>query len=257
MKLLMKLAPVVLLFVAGCSKQDVQPLALQNDIYSYENNVESFASKLTRDNTTGNYIVDIQPGEDGNDLWYKYWKNHDKYANENDTEVNLVKALTWKVKGTKLITRSVIKFDSLVKIPSTVKIVSAKLYLYGPTPSSPDVSVHLPMGNSSYPGSSYNENTTLIQRISSPWETSTICWNNQPATATTGQVVLSPSTEQWRQNIVADVTEMVKIMVNEPSKNYGFMLKLNNENIYRSFGFYSSEYYEAGKRPKLAIEFSL
>lgn len=250
----------IFLTFAGCKKESADIVDNQQSV---EASAEKFniieggspTAKLFYNNTTGKYKLILQPGEDGDDLWYKYWIGHPEYADTNDLDVHLIKGLTWNVKGTKLITRSVIKFDSLMKIPATAQIYSATLFLYGPSPNSPDVNTHLPMGNSSYPGSNYQENSSYLQRITSAWNTNTICWNNQPATTTADQSILTASDKQWMYNTSVDVTNLVKPMVSSPANNYGFMFKLTNENVFRSLGFFSSEYNVSTKRPKLVVVF--
>lgn len=256
MKLFYATAFAILFSFTACNKETLQPAApvvLESQNAVPGNEADAASVVLKYDGATGNYTLTLQPGKDGNDLWFKYWIDHPYYSDTCDTGVRLIKALTWQVENRLLITRSVIKFDSLIKVPATANILSATLYLYGPSPNSPDVDKHLPMGDSYYPGTPYQENTSFIQRITSSWDENTICWNNRPSTTTLDQTVLSPSTKQWEYNTTADVTKLVKPMISNASKNYGFMFKLQSENPYRSIAFFSSEYKVASSRPKLVI----
>ncbi len=193
--------------------------------------------------SVGNAIsLTLQPGPtDGDDLWMKYWIGHPAYADTCDTKVALVKGLAYSLRGSLVTTRSVIKFDGLSGVPANAHIVSATLYLYGPSPASKDVNKHLPMGNTSYPGSDKGDNTCFLQRITSPWNANTISWNNPPATSTADQIVLSASTQQWQYDIATDVTAMVSSMIAAPSANNGFLLRLKTEQKPRAMGFLSAD----------------
>ncbi len=63
------------------------------------------------------------------------------------------------------------------------------------------------------------------------------------------QVELPASTSQFQDYTNIDITALVQEMINEPSTNYGFMIKLNNENYYRSMLFATSDYSNAAKHP--------
>lgn len=199
----------------------------------------------------------LQPGpDDGNDLWTKNWINHPYYADTCDSKVALIKGLTASLNGTTVYTRSVLKFDGLSQLPAGSKIISATLYLYGPSPTSAGVKTHLPSGNSSYPGSDKGDNTCLLQRITGSWNVNTISWNNPPVSTTIDQVVLKASDKQWQYNVAADVTQMVKAMTADLQANNGFLLRLQTEERPRFMGFISSNSLESTKRPKLVINYS-
>ncbi len=136
--------------------------------------------------------------------------------------------------------RGLIKFD-LSRLYPTDKIKEAKLYMY---------SYYSPLPNMFSPSNQGSNNKFFIQRIIQPWSPD-VDWNNQPATTTALQATV-PHTSQQNLDIVADVTSIVKQMV-ENSQNYGFMLKLENETPYTVRQFYSSFYTDPTKRPKLVI----
>jgi hypothetical protein len=202
--------------------------------------------------TSGDIKLVLQPGnQKGQDAWIEYSPYDTDYATRNSGFIDQFKVLAW-TDGFVIKSRSLIKFVDLPQIPSTSIIKQATLFLYGLD----EGSVHLPQGNSYYPGSPYKNfgpNDTYVRRITSPWDESTVTWNSKPSTTVTGEGLIPPSTKQWNNNSSVDVSQIVKTFVKEPAKNYGFMLQLNNENIYHSFGFYSSECSNATQRPKLVI----
>jgi hypothetical protein len=150
--------------------------------------------------------------------------------------------------------RSLIKFKDIDNIPNSATIISAKLSLFGISSSG-----FTPEGNSYYPGSPYTAsgtNESWIQRITNNWNESTVTWNNQPNSVDTNQVTLPASNLQWNYNATdIDVTSLVKDIKRAGSINHGFMLKLKNEQYYRSLLFASSEHTNASSRPKLVINY--
>ncbi len=225
------------------------------------NVIQQNAGMLTADQqmnaVSGTTTLTLQPGpKDGDDLWIKNWIGHPTYADTCDSKVGLVKGLTYTLNGSVVYTRSIIKFDGLSSVPSNANIVSATLYLYGPTPSSKDVSKHLPMGNTSYPGSTKGDNSCLLQRITSNWNASTICWNNPPVSTTVDQFEMPASNKQWKYDVAMDVSAMVKMMIASPSANNGFLLKLKTEELPRAMGFLSANATEQDRRPKLVVSYN-
>lgn len=206
--------------------------------------------------TTGNTKLVLQPGDDGQDAWIDWFNGYDSatYNNGNAGSIAELKCLAWTMLDGFVKSRTLISFTGLTEIPSTSQIKEAKLFLYGLTESS----ANLPQGNSYYPNSPYKDfgpNDIYVQRIISQWNENSVTWNNQPSTTVIGESLISPSTKQWNYNTSVDVTKIVKSLVKSPSENYGFMLSLTNENIYRSMGFYSSEYNTAAQRPKLIVTY--
>jgi hypothetical protein len=147
--------------------------------------------------------------------------------------------------------RVFIKFDEVATIPSDAVIVSAKLSLYGVATSLNS------QGNSHYPGSNYlnvsPNNLGWVKRVIGDWQESTINWSNQPSITDEDQVEIPSSTLQWNYNVTdLDVTKLVDAMV-KAKKNYGFNLRLQDESIYKSVFFSSSDVTDATKRPKLVV----
>jgi len=109
--------------------------------------------------------------------------------------------------------RVTIKFD-LKSVPDGATIELAYLSLY--------------FNNTSIYGTEHvGDNGFVIQRIISPWNQYSICWNSQPTTTEKHQVFVSKSIlpNQDFQNI--NVTELVQDMVNDPINSFGFFIKID------------------------------
>lgn len=202
----------------------------------------------------------LQPGpSDGQDCLVAYRDtDNGLYAGANHKVNPDVTAIRWtynEVGAGQGTNRTYIKFLGLSEIPSKAEIISAKLSLYGV-----ESGVAAPLGNSYYPGSpyeGYGDNASWLKRVLSDWSDSTITWNNKPATTDEDRTAVPASTARWNFNAVGlDVTAMVKEMV-KGGKNFGFCLELQNEEIYRSILFGSSEHKNSEKRPKLEVEYSV
>ena len=239
-------------------------------LYSCKKNVTSNSSnglKLSSDEisdadapgiyrtTSGDIKLVLQPGDEkGQDAWIEYSPNDASYATHNSGTIDQFKVFAWTDGGT-IIGRSLIRFVDLSQVPKNSYVKQATLFLYGLD----EGSIHLPQGNSYYPGSpysSYGPNDTYVQKITSGWNENSVTWNTMPSFSVSGESLIPPSKKQWNNNSSADVSQIVRGLVKTPSKNFGFMLSLTNENIYRSYGFYSSESSTSSKRPKLVIIYS-
>ena len=154
--------------------------------------------------------------------------------------------VNWSINGQYYKCRSLFKFN-LSNIPTGFYVDSAKLSLFGnPSPQ------HSP-GHSTFSGS----NACYIKRVISNWTDSTVTWVNQPPTSSVNEITLPESTWSMEDYTGIDVTGFIRLMINNPSLNYGFMIQLQNENPYRSLDFASGSCPDSTKRPKLDIYFHL
>jgi RHS repeat-associated protein len=133
----------------------------------------------------------------------------------------------------------------LSSLSGKADINQAKLYLYS------DGTHH-----SSITNSGYKSNACWLERTAKNWFVDSITWNNQPATDTTNRIGLSNSTSAT-QDYVVDITQLVKDMQNHPDQGNGLALVLQNypNGKYSNMTFYSSDYTEASKRPKIEITY--
>lgn len=202
---------------------------------------------------SGAFKLVLQPGDDiGQDAWIEFNPTNTDFAARNSGSIDQFRVMAWTDLGDFYAVRSVIRFNELSEIPSGSQVGEAKLFLYGLEESS----IHMPEGNSYYPGSPYNSfgpNDIYVQKIISLWDENSVNWNNQPSTSSEGESIIQASNKQWEYNASVNVSNIVESFVKQPSNNYGFMLSLVDENIYHSMGFYSSESIDHSKRPKLII----
>jgi RHS repeat-associated protein len=159
-------------------------------------------------------------------------------SNSNYGAISSFNAQRW-TNGSAFSSRSLIQFD-LSSIPPNATILNAKLVLFG--------IAHNPL---TQPNSFY------INRITSPWNESTITWYNQPTSSNVGQVALSSSSSAT-QDYYIDVTPQIQDMYSNTANNFGFMMQLQNEiDTYAKIDFASSDYSDASKWPKVSIIYSV
>jgi hypothetical protein len=200
----------------------------------------------------------FQPGpEDGQDCLVAYREfDNNLYATSNHNVTTDLVAIRWTYAGDGAgegTNRSYIKFPGVSQIPQDAVVKSAKLSLYGVNSG-----VAASLGNSFFPGSpyeGYGDNKCWLKKVTEDWVESMITWNNKPGTVDANQVEIPASTSQWGYSVTdLDVTQLVREMVST-GKNYGFCMQLQNEEIYRSMIFATSENQDSNKRPKLVVEY--
>lgn len=241
-------------FFYSC-KKGVQPVNSNISNVSSDKISETDAPGLYKTSSANMKLV-LQPGNNrGQDAWIEYSPDNPDYATHNSGPIDQFKILAWTDGGVVILSRTLIRFTELQRIPSSSTIISAKIFLTGLDKGS----LNLPQGNSYYPGSPYNQfgpNDGIVQQITSSWDESSVTWNTMPSVSDAGKTVIQASQKQWKDRSAIDVTDIVKGFVQDPSSNYGFMLSLANETIYHSQGFYSSESSSPDKRPKLVVTYS-
>jgi hypothetical protein len=170
--------------------------------------------------------------------------NDNNYQNSDE-----ISASAWTSGGSSANSRGLLEFD-LTSIPANATVTSAYLSLYhNPNPATGNIGGQ----HSTLSGS----NEALIKRITSAWSESSVTWDTQPSTTSTGQVLLSQSTSPTQNYLDIDVSGMVQDMVTNPSQNFGFLLQLVNESPYRGLIFASSDHPNSNLRPKLEVCYTL
>jgi hypothetical protein len=149
----------------------------------------------------------------------------------------------WTIGGGAYTVRSLMKFD-LSSIPQSATILSANLYYY---------SHPAPINSGNFVDANEGSNNSLIlQKASSDWTPAGINWFNQPLGSTQDQVLI-PHTSAVTLDLNLDVKGIVSTMVST-SSNFGFLMKLQNENAYNCRVFVASSTVNyPTKRPKLEI----
>ncbi len=171
--------------------------------------------------------------------------NNPKDIRISSLHTNIVTAaytplVAWTWDGVPGTSRQLLNFN-IPTISPSAKITRATLTLY-------------PLETEAFASSSGTNNSFYIRQITSEWSLSNVSWANQPATTTSNQVLIPHNPLITSEPIAADVTNMVKYMVNT-GKNYGFMLLLDNEVRYTSRIFCSSWHKDEAKHPCLTIEY--
>jgi hypothetical protein len=152
-------------------------------------------------------------------------------------------AETWTIDDNTVYLRAAFQFD-LSNIPAGTTIRSAKLSLYSmPTPTTANL-VDANFGTA---------NAMYIQRISATWDPTNTTWATQPPAVTTNQVSIPQTDQSYLDLIDVDVTALVNDMI--INGNHGFMIRLQDEQLYNCRIFCSSKYSDASKHPKLTLEY--
>jgi len=166
------------------------------------------------------------------------------YSNKNFGSITENSAVAWTKNGTDYKVRSLIEFD-LSSIPAGSTITTATLSLYGSAGS--EDGNHFGF---------FGSNKAWIQRITSPWEENSVTWEHQPSSTTTNNISLPGSTSGTQNYANINVKVLVQDMINDPAHSFGFMLKLQNESVYKKLVFASSDHANAGLRPKLVVVYT-
>jgi hypothetical protein len=254
-KSLSSLAILALLTFAGCTKES----ANNNSPADHLNTVNktdiatSGSTFNVVDNGDGTFTATLQPdASNGEDVHVYKREGSPDIANTNFNDVPELDISAWTVNGAPATLRAYLRFAELSKIPSTAKVLSATLYLYGVSNS-----LVSPQGNSNYPGSPYNvygSNSCIIESVTGPWEQSTLTWNTQPGAADTVHISIPHSTTQWNYDVVLDNVRTIAAKgIKYPAKNYGIRISLASEVYYRNMVFSSSEASDPALRPKLVV----
>lgn len=146
-------------------------------------------------------------------------------------------AWAWTVSRARVNARGLLEFN-LSAIPSTAIIDSARLSLYH---------------SSSFNAGQAGDNVADLLRVTQAWDESTVTWSNQPTTTTSNVVVLPKSSAPAQDYVNINVTSPVQYWHSNPSQNYGWMLKLQTEQTYRSLKFTSSDGSISSDWPKLEV----
>lgn len=157
---------------------------------------------------------------------------------------NILMASAWTVNFQPVVYRSVFRFD-FSGFPADAAISAARLSLFNPGESLTG------SDHSSFSGS----NRFVLCRVSEDWNPTTVTWKNQPSSSTASQVDIPGTESSYQDYLDIDVTELVKDMVQNPSANYGFLLRLEDESYYRRICFSSFACQIEEKMPKLVIEY--
>lgn len=191
-------------------------------------------------------VLTLQPGaESGKDAWIWSFENARDVNFGVRTDVNgglnnVIRAEVWEWTDRADTIRALLAFD-LSEIPAGASITNARLSLsfFANPQFTPQT----------------GDNNLAIRRITSEWDEALVTWNNQPTTTEEKQVVLPPSNSTSQDYPDIDVTELVRAMVENPGKNFGFMLAMQKEVVFKGLTFASSDHTNPALHPKLEITY--
>ncbi len=167
---------------------------------------------------------------------------HFSFATPNDNKglVPFIAPYAWTQGGSINISRDLLQFD-ISELGNNPIIESAFLYLY----FNPIENMNLLQHAGDY--------SMILQRVIQPWDELGVTWNNQPAVDQLHSVNIAKSTSS-HDNYIIDITQLLKDIV-ESKMNYGFLLRLENEQPYSVALFASSDNPVGNLRPKLVVKY--
>lgn len=94
-----------------------------------------------------------------------------------------------------------------------------------------------------------------LWRITGSWDEMTVTWNNQPGTDS-GSIISVPAPASPTADAQIDITSMVSYWFSHAGSNFGFLIRLANENYWRAVAFASSDHADANLHPSLSVTFT-
>ncbi len=199
----------------------------------------SFTSLSAQNGCFGELI--LQPDvASGKDLHVSNWQPNQPGA----STANWLTTAAWTISGDPAIWHTYIDFDWSA-LPAGAQVLSATLNLYGVNTGGSDLATHSCLSGN---------NNSIIRRVTSTWNATTMTWNTQPGTTSLNEVAV-PALCIPNQDVAIDVKAMVQDMVSNPSTSFGFQISLATEQHYRGLIFGSSEHPDPSKRPKLMVQY--
>ena len=181
----------------------------------------------------------FQPGpDDGMDALFRDDNPATNFGDDENFTSN-----AWTVGGNPCILRSLIRFD-LSAIPVHAEVLEARLSFYC-------------LDYSGIYQLQAGENASQLLPVTENWDEHTVNWINQPGVSAMNAVLLPTSTNMYQDYPDLDVTQSVRVMVENPAANHGWMLRLVTEQIYRSMVFASSDCAVEEWRPKLVVTYKM
>ena len=177
------------------------------------------------------------------DAYVYKWLGNSASQDNNYGSSGIIRTLAWTKNGINKFERTFIQFD-LSTVPSGARITAAQLDLTN------DGSPH-GGGNSSR----YGQASTYLSRVTGAWNEYSITWNNMPGITTSNRVSI-PAPSDGYSPMSADVTGLVKDILNSEEGNNGFEMRLQTEQKYRSVRYASTQHNDANRWPKLTVTYT-
>lgn len=148
--------------------------------------------------------------------------------------------------GSNDIGRGYLKFD-YSSIPSTATIIKATLMLYADS-TQEIVGYQTGFSNASGP------DNFVISPVTSSWIATTLTWNTQPSWDASITVPVAASTQLY-ENYSVDITSIAQTQFKDSASNYGIVMHLVTEGIYRGMVFNSANHADTATAAKLVVEY--
>lgn len=206
--------------------------------------------KIPYDSGQWNRLV-LQPGpEDGKDAMVSNLQPDMNFGEHKYFEATYITEPVLTVMRTN---ESMISFD-MNSLPKSALIRKVTLTLWYDLPLPWDSTIFYPAG-----AAEYRWHGGVLQKITEPWEENKVTWDNRPATTERGQVYISPFILNTNM-ITVDITtlyisDVTAVAINSPV--YGIYFRLWPDEWTPGFRFASSDFPNAGMRPKLTIYYTL
>ena len=140
--------------------------------------------------------------------------------------------------------RSLIRFD-FSNIPTDAIVNSVEVSFYG---------YQSPSNGNNFIG----KGESYLQKVDSAWDEATVTWNNQPTSSDIDQVYLANAQSTIQDYLDLDITATASGMINDPSTNHGYILKLVDEtSTNNKLIFGSSDNTDASLHPKVVVQYSV
>lgn len=94
----------------------------------------------------------------------------------------------------------------------------------------------------------FGENASKLFLITESWKEDSVTWNTQPAYNDTISAPIAKQTDGFG-SVKVDISNLVSLMISQELPNNGFLVRLNNEDPYKTLGLTSSDYSIANKKP--------
>lgn len=180
----------------------------------------------------------LQPDADcGKDAFISYCSSCDTTNYGLSEEIF---AQGWASGSNSVITRSLLQFDlTAIPVGSVVNSAYVSLY-YDPTTVN---------------GQHTGTNNGYLLKLTGAWDEKTVTWNNQPPSTIVQNGPIPVSTLGTQDYPTLNVKNMIQYFVNNPTQNFGMMVKLANEQPYSKLIFASSDHPNPALHPKLTVNY--
>ena len=164
--------------------------------------------------------------------------------NSKSPDNRIMRGYGWTINGTPTYGRTFFQID-LSDIPDGAVITSAKLSLY------------------QYERTEENgftirstANDVVLSRVTESFDSTSISWNNAPATSSTQMITIKGTNSLSTEYLNLDITKILTHENGNLLDNYGFGIKLKEEDYYNILSFGSGYCPDVTKRPELTINYT-